>query len=103
MKINDALQNLTGLGTDKVETKSNKPAAAPAAQQQPAQSGQVTLSPMSTQLQALEASIAGQKVFDTDKVESIKRAIASGEFKVDAEKVAEGLINSVSDLLRTRA
>ena len=40
--------------------------------------------------------------YDAEKVEAIKSAIANGQFKVDSEKVADGLINSVKDLLSTQ-
>lgn len=56
----------------------------------------------SSQLQALTAQVSSTSVFDTNKVEEIKSAIASGKFKVDPEKVANGLIDTVKDLIHTR-
>ena len=38
--------------------------------------------------------------FDVKKVEEIKAAIASGQFQIDAEKVADGLIKSVSEFIQ---
>jgi negative regulator of flagellin synthesis FlgM len=38
-------------------------------------------------------------VFDAAKVGEIKSAIASGQFRVDSEKVADGLLATVKDLL----
>ena len=38
-------------------------------------------------------------VYDADKVEAIKLAISNGEFQIDAGKIADGLINTVQDLL----
>lgn len=54
---------------------------------------------MSAQLQSLEAKVAADNVYDAKKVEAIKLAIKNGEFNVDTEKVADGLINAVKDLL----
>lgn len=54
---------------------------------------------ISSQLQALAGS---EGVFDTQKVAEIKAAIAEGRFKVDPEKVANGLLDSVKDLIHTR-
>ena len=41
-------------------------------------------------------------MFDAEKVAAIKSAIADGQFKVSSEKVADGLIESVKDLLNTK-
>jgi negative regulator of flagellin synthesis FlgM len=57
----------------------------------------------SSQLQGLEGQVATSSVFDANKVEEIKAAIAGGQFQVNPEKVATGLINNVSDLLQTQA
>jgi len=52
---------------------------------------------LSPQLQSLSSS---DGVFDTNKVEEIKAAIAGGQFQVDSEKVADGLINNTKDLIQ---
>lgn len=59
---------------------------------------------LSSQGQALAASAAGSSssVFDTKKVERIKLAIADGQFTVNSEKVADGLLETVRDLLHSR-
>ncbi|WP_020166531.1 MULTISPECIES: flagellar biosynthesis anti-sigma factor FlgM [Methylotenera] len=97
MKINDSVQKSLVLGTDKSDNKAaKKPDTATPAKA----SGTVTLSPMSTKLQSLEAKVAADNVYDAEKVESIKLAIKNGQFNVSAEKVADGLINSVKDFLQ---
>jgi negative regulator of flagellin synthesis FlgM len=98
MKINDSIQKSLVIGTDKSENKAAKKndAAATSAKS----SGTVTLSSMSTKLQSLEAKVAADNVYDAEKVESIKLAIKNGQFNVSAEKVADGLINSVKDFLQ---
>jgi len=59
----------------------------------------VTLSPMSSKLLQLEAAVKSSNVFDIEKVDAIKSAISAGNFQVNTEKVAAGLIATVTDLL----
>lgn len=59
----------------------------------------VTLSSMAQQMKSIESNIGTDKVFDAQKVSQIKDAIASGQFKVDTAKVADGLIESVKTML----
>lgn len=100
MKINDTLKSKPGLpvaGTPAAGAKSADKAAAPT----PAPTDTVRLS---AQGQALAASGAAgaAAVFDTKKVERIKSAIAEGQFQVNPEKVADGLLETVRDLLHAR-
>jgi len=82
------------------QTAENRPAQGKA-DARPASSAraEVALSERASQLQALESQLAAVPVIDRAKVENIKQAIASGEYSVDAGKVAKGLIDSVKDML----
>ena len=100
MKINNTTPSPLGIGTEKVDAGTSKPAEK--AQTEAKVSGDVTLSPLSAQLQSLEAKVAADNVFDAKKVDAIKSAISSGQFKVNSEKVADGLIETVKDLLMTK-
>jgi negative regulator of flagellin synthesis FlgM len=62
-------------------------------------SGSVQLSAASIMLQTLVEQ-SGDGIFDAAKVEEIKLAIAEGRFQVKPEKVADGLIAQVMDLLQ---
>lgn len=107
MKINDSVKNPVSLGTDKTAAEkavSGKLDATTSKSAEKSQAdikaaGNVTLSPLSAQLKALEAKVSASNVFDAKKVEDIKSAIASGKFNVDSGKVADGLIATVKDLL----
>ena len=56
---------------------------------------------LSSQAKALSSTSTGG-VFDSKKVEEIKAAIAGGQFQVDAGKIADGLIDSVRDMIQKR-
>lgn len=64
-----------------------------------AASDKVELSSLSASLQKAEAAMAETPVIDTKKVDEIRQAIAEGRFKVDADRVADGLIASVREML----
>lgn len=100
MKINDTLKNTPGVpaASTPATTAKNTEKAASAA---PATTDSVRLS---SQGQAMASSSVGgsNAVFDTKKVERIKLAIADGQFQVNSEKVADGLLETVRDLLHSR-
>ena len=62
-------------------------------------STQVQLSDLSTRIAEMEARLAAGEAFDTQKVEAIKQAISEGKFKVNADAVADKLLENVRDLL----
>lgn len=102
MKIDDSIKKPLSVSTEKTDTKpGNKPGASVASSTS-SSSESVTLSSMSTQLKSLEASVAAEDVYDAEKVEAIKTAIRDGQFKVNSEKVADGLISTVKDLLNNK-
>jgi|GEM_PF-151150 len=103
MKINDSFKNAVSVGVDKTsagKAESSKKSETAGVDVKAVET--VTLSPMAAQLQSLEATLAADNVFDAEKVAAIKSAIADGQFKVSSEKVADGLIESVKDLLNTK-
>lgn len=98
MKINDTLKNtpVPNAATPAAQGAKAEKAAAPTPQ---ATGDSVRLS---AQGQALAGAANGEAVFDTKKVERIKNAIAEGQFKVSPEKIADGLLETVRDLLHSR-
>lgn len=100
MEINDSLKKTAG-----VAARPQTPAGRAGAAEQPtiastgSNADSVTISEGA---QKLAAAGGNAPVFDTNKVEEIKAAMASGTFKVDPEKVAQGLMDSVRDLISAR-
>lgn len=97
MKIDDSMKKALGLPLTGTPTRSGKPAEKATVDKAP--SDNVTLS---AKAQALAGQAATNEVFDSDKVLEIKAAIANGTFVVNPERVAEGLIDTVKDLISTR-
>lgn len=97
MKIDDSIKKTGSLGVAATSTRAGKSVSQPNTN---------TASPdnvhLSSQLQGLGGQVASGSVFDANKVEEIKAAIAGGQFQVNPEKVANGLINNVTDLLKTQ-
>lgn len=72
--------------------------AAPATQVA-SSSEKVELSSMSSSLAKAERAIAESPVVDSKRVAEIKQAIADGRFQINTERIADGLISSVRDML----
>jgi negative regulator of flagellin synthesis FlgM len=100
VKINDTLKGNTPLPDAKAPAAGAK-GAEKASTAVPASTDNVRLS---SQGQAMAAAAVGgsNAAFDAKKVERIKLAIADGQFNVNSEKVADGLLETVRDLLHSR-
>jgi negative regulator of flagellin synthesis FlgM len=62
----------------------------------PGSSSQVALSAAGQKMLALD----GEGDIDMERVQSIRDAIAAGAYKIDAHRIADGLISSARELLR---
>lgn len=62
----------------------------------------LTLTESSSRIRSLESQLASVDVTDAGKVESVKAALANGTFAVDAEVVADRLIDHTKETLRKR-
>ena len=98
MKIDNSMKPLGNVGTD----NRAKPAGGAGAPASAAPGAQVQLSSLSSSLQQAEAAVSATPVVDQSRVDEIKEAMAEGRFKVDAEKVADGLIESVRQMLQAQ-
>lgn len=94
MKIDNSLKTLGPATESKARPAREAASSAGAASGTPVQ-----LSNLASNLQKLEQAIANTPVVDSGKVEEIKNAISQGQFRVDPEKVADGLLDSVRQML----
>lgn len=100
MKIDNSIKSLGGLSSDarKDVAKPANTSASPRA----GQNGGVALSPLSARLQEMESAMATTPMVDSQRVSDIREAIASGAFQIDASKIADGLIDSVRQMLASQ-
>ncbi|KAA3650064.1 MAG: flagellar biosynthesis anti-sigma factor FlgM [Proteobacteria bacterium] len=91
MKIDNSVKSVgtTPAGEQRAKATAAATPSAPAGDQVQLSSG----------LQKAEQAIAATPVVDQARVDEIKQAISDGHFKVDANKVADGLIESVRQML----
>jgi negative regulator of flagellin synthesis FlgM len=96
MKIDNPVGNITNPPPIDFQPKPVKATEAPPVSPTPSSSVQ-----LSEQLQALGALSPDTGIFNTEKVNKIKAAIAEGTFQVNATIVAEGMITTAKDLMVT--
>ncbi len=97
MKIDNSVKPVGNLDTGEARPR---PAASSGAPPSAAPAGdRVELSSLSSGLQKAENAIQSTPVVNQVRVDEIKQAISEGRFKVDANKVADGLIDSVRQML----
>ncbi|HEX5127583.1 MAG TPA: flagellar biosynthesis anti-sigma factor FlgM [Rhodocyclaceae bacterium] len=92
MKIDNSVKSSSATASEsKSRAAREAPASAPASTESKVE--------LSAHLQRLEQAIGQAPAVDSDKVDEIKQAIAQGQFQVNPEKVADGLIESVRQML----
>lgn len=92
MKINSAIPSVSS--TPDTGRSRGQPAAQPATGS--AASERVDISSLSARLQEVGA---GETPVNAARVAEIKQAIAEGRFQINPERIADGLLNSVRDML----
>lgn len=99
MKINDNLKGVQAQQLQNTTAANAKQAEKAAATAAPVQTDSVRLS---SQAQGASGASNSSQVFDAKKVERIRMAIADGQFQVNSERIADGLLDTVRDLLHSR-
>jgi negative regulator of flagellin synthesis FlgM len=99
MKINGSIKPVS---TGAVSGGGSRPGKETASAPGSGASDRVQLSPLSSQLQAIETSMADTPVVNSARVAEIRQAIAEGRFKVNPDAVADQLLQTARELLRSR-
>lgn len=94
MKIEGSLKPVGATPTGETRARSHTGAT-----QISSAGAKVELSSLSSSLVKAEAAMASTPIVDRARVDEIRQAISEGRFKVDAERIADGLIDSVRELL----
>jgi len=79
-----------------------KSAAATPAAGGAAEQDTISLSPLSTELAALEASLAANGDFDASKVDAIKQAILDGKLDVNSAAIADKMLAAAAAWLNKK-
>ena len=98
MKIEGNIKSVTSSAVQQEPGRAGKEPAADVAAAPV--STNVSLSSLSSQLQLIEKSFADTPVVDAARVAELKQAISEGRFKVNADAVADRLIDTVKELIR---
>ncbi len=88
-----------GLPTPQTSDKPNPPASKTPPAAGASGGDKVELSPLSSSLAKAEAAMASTPAVDSARVDEIRQAISEGRFRVDPERIADGLIESVREML----
>ncbi len=99
MKIDNNIKPVT---RDTVSGSGTRPGKGAPSTPNPGKGDQVQLSPLSSQLQAIESSMANSPVVNSERVAEIRQAISEGRFKVNPDVVADSLLQTARELLRSR-
>lgn len=100
MKIDNSVGSVGGLPSGESRPRPGKNTTPSST----AASGEkVELSSLASRMQEVEATLANVPVADAGRIAEIKQAMAEGRFKVDASKVADGLIESVRQMIASQA
>ena len=96
--MTNSINNINRPPTDALNPSNNKAKAQTSssdssAETRPASEDTVSLSAESGQVRSLQQQLDAVPEVDAEKVEAIKQEIARGNYPLDAERIAENLIN----------
>jgi negative regulator of flagellin synthesis FlgM len=99
MKVDSSPDSYIGSVAGGPQKVADKPPAAAGAAAKPQASAGVTVSLSASTTQALSGAGNNSDVFNAEKVESMKQAIANGTFQVNAEAIADKMLSNAAEML----
>lgn len=103
MKIDNSIKTIPGTAANGVAAGQPRSGRVGGGSRSSSPAGEkVQLSELSSQLQAVETSLASSGVVDAARVDEIKLAISEGRFKVNSGAVADRLLQAVKEMLHSR-
>ena len=87
--LQSTLQNLAGKARSETLNSPTQGAGGNSATADASLQQEVSITDTAAKLRQLEAQIANQPVVDSQRVESVKKAIADGSFRIDSNRIAE--------------
>ena len=98
MKIDSGVKSVgTSVAANRSAPASNTPR-----QPDSGSAARVDISSLSARMQIIGAEITADAPIDTARIAEIKQAIAEGRFSVNPERIADGLLQSVREMLGQR-
>ncbi|MDP2559877.1 flagellar biosynthesis anti-sigma factor FlgM [Psychrobium sp. 1_MG-2023] len=94
----DSLKNKSQNNATEVKQQNVQQQSQTQAQSQPQAKDSVSLTKQAQQLHGIREKLNNTSSVNQEKVESIRKAIASGDYKVDPEKLAANLAKFEGDL-----
>lgn len=99
MKIEGSIKAASSMLANETRPKAQETSTRQAA---PADA-KVEISSLSSSLGKAEAAIAATPTVDRARVAELRQAIAEGRFKMDANRIADGLLASVREMLEAKS
>ncbi len=98
MKIDSGIKSVaTSVTANRTAPASNTPR-----QPEPGSAARVDISSLSARMQVIGAEMTADTPVDTARIAEIKQAIAEGRFSINPERIADGLLQSVREMLGQR-
>jgi negative regulator of flagellin synthesis FlgM len=98
VKIDSGVKSVgTSVAAKRTATAGNTPR-----QPESGSAARVDISSLSARLQVIGAEMTAAAPIDSSRIAEIKQAIAEGRFVVNPERIADGLLQSVREMLGQR-